>query len=113
MSHVSPNMPVYREEVFGPVMPIIPFTETEEVLAMANDTEYGLTAFVQTNDLNTSILMSEALEYGMICINDWLPATAEAPFGGVKQSGLGRECGLEGLADYMETKTTFIGGVMG
>jgi len=111
MSQVKSTMPVYQEEIFGPVMPIIPFTETEEVLTMANDTEYGLTAFVQTNDLNTSILMSEALEYGMICINDWLPATAEAPFGGVKQSGVGRECGLEGLADYMETKTTFIGGV--
>jgi len=111
MTGITPQMPIYREEIFGPVLPIIPFSDPDEALAMANDTEYGLTAFVQTNDLNTAMRVSEELEYGMVCINDWLPATPEAPFGGVKQSGFGRECGLEGLDEYMETKTVFFGGV--
>jgi succinate-semialdehyde dehydrogenase/glutarate-semialdehyde dehydrogenase len=91
-------------------MPIIPFSDTEEVLKLANDTQYGLAAFVQTNDMNTSIRMYEGLEFGMVCINDWLPATPEAPFGGIKQSGLGRESGPEGLVDYLETKTVYTGG---
>lgn len=101
---------LYREEIFGPVMPIIPFSDTEEALKLANDTQYGLAAFVQTNDMNTSIRMYEGLEFGMVCINDWLPATPEAPFGGIKQSGLGRESGSEGFADYLETKTVYTGG---
>lgn len=108
---VDESMPLYHEEIFGPVLPIIPFSDTDDVIQRANDTEYGLTAFVQTNDLNTALTVSEKLEFGMVCVNDWLPATPEAPFGGVKQSGLGRECGLEGLEDYTETKTIFLGGV--
>lgn len=111
VTNVQPDMRLYREEIFGPVMPVIPFSDPEEALRMANDTEYGLAAFVLTRDLYTATRMVEALEYGMVCVNDWLPATPEAPFGGVKQSGLGRECGLEGLEDYQETKTVFIGGV--
>lgn len=111
LAGVNPSMQLYHEEIFGPVLPIIPFVDTDEMLRQANDTPYGLTAFVQTRDLNTALRVSEQLEYGMVCINDWLPATPEAPFGGVKQSGMGRECGLEGLEDYMETKTVFIGGV--
>jgi acyl-CoA reductase-like NAD-dependent aldehyde dehydrogenase len=105
-----PEMRLYREEIFGPVMPVIRFNETEEVLGMANATPYGLAAFVMTNDMNTAIRAYEGLEYGMVCVNDWLPATPEAPFGGMKQSGLGRESGLEGLAEYTELKTVFIGG---
>ncbi|MGL4610716.1 MAG: NAD-dependent succinate-semialdehyde dehydrogenase [Trueperaceae bacterium] len=112
VTNVQPGVPVYDEEIFGPVMPIMSFSNTDEVLKHANDTEYGLAAFVMTNDLNTSIKMSEGLEYGMVCINDWLPATAEAPFGGIKGSGIGRETGSEGLLEYMETKTVFIGGVL-
>jgi succinate-semialdehyde dehydrogenase / glutarate-semialdehyde dehydrogenase len=111
ISHLSPTMPLYHEEIFGPVLPIIPFSEPEEAIAQANANEYGLAAFVMTNDLNTAIRVSERLEYGMVCINDWLPATPEAPFGGIKQSGMGRETGSEGLLEYMETKTVFIGGV--
>lgn len=111
ISHLSPTMPLYQEEIFGPVLPIIPFTDPEEAISQANDNEYGLAAFVMTNDLNTAIRVSERLEYGMVCINDWLPATPEAPFGGIKQSGMGRETGSEGLLEYMETKTVFIGGV--
>jgi acyl-CoA reductase-like NAD-dependent aldehyde dehydrogenase len=112
MTNVQPGISVYDEEIFGPVMPIMSFNNTDEVLKHANDTEYGLAAFVMTNDLNTSIKMSEGLEYGMVCINDWLPATAEAPFGGIKGSGIGRETGSEGLLEYMETKTIFTGGVL-
>ena len=107
----KPGVPVYDEELFGPVMPIVRFSDEAEVLALANATEYGLAAFVMTRDLNTSIRVSEGLEYGMVCINDWLPATPEAPFGGVKGSGFGRETGAEGLLEYMETKTIFTGDV--
>ncbi len=107
----KPGVPVYDEELFGPVMPIVRFGEVEEVLELANATEYGLAAFVMTRDLNTSIRVSEELEYGMVCINDWLPATPEAPFGGVKGSGFGRETGAEGLLEYLETKAIFTGGV--
>jgi succinate-semialdehyde dehydrogenase/glutarate-semialdehyde dehydrogenase len=103
-------MRLYSEEIFGPVMPIIRFEDTEEVLGLANATPYGLAAFVQTNDMNTVIRMYEVLEFGMVCVNDWLPATPEAPFGGIKQSGLGRECGLEGFLEYTEAKTVFLGG---
>jgi succinate-semialdehyde dehydrogenase / glutarate-semialdehyde dehydrogenase len=110
ITSLSSESRLYREEIFGPVMPIIPFSDTEEVLKLANDTQYGLAAFVQTNDMNTSIRMYEGLEFGMISINDWLPATPEAPFGGIKQSGLGRESGSEGLVDYLETKTIYTGG---
>jgi acyl-CoA reductase-like NAD-dependent aldehyde dehydrogenase len=106
------EMRLYNEEIFGPVMPVIPFEDADEALHLANDTPYGLAAFVQTQHMNTAIKMYEGLEFGMVCVNDWLPATPEAPFGGIKQSGLGRECGLEGLEDYMETKTVFIGGVV-
>jgi len=111
LANVSTDMSLYHQEIFGPVMPVIPFSDTDEVIALANATEYGLAAYVQTGDLNTAIRMYEQLEYGMISINDWLPATPEAPFGGIKQSGIGRESGPEGLHDYMETKTIFIGGL--
>jgi acyl-CoA reductase-like NAD-dependent aldehyde dehydrogenase len=110
LTNVTTDMRVYGDEIFGPVMPIIPFSDTEEVLAMANSTEYGLAAYVQTGSLNTAMHMYESLEYGMIAVNDWLPSTPEAPFGGVKQSGIGRECGQEGLEKYLEAKTVFLGG---
>jgi acyl-CoA reductase-like NAD-dependent aldehyde dehydrogenase len=109
---LRPEMRIYHEEIFGPVMPVIPFEDADQALHLANDTPYGLAAFVQTQHMNTVIKMVEGLEFGMVCVNDWLPATPEAPFGGIKQSGLGRECGLEGLEDYMERKTVFIGGVV-
>lgn len=111
LTGVGEGIPAHDEEVFGPVMPLIPFRDADEVLGLANSSEYGLAGFVLTNDLNTSIRMSEGLEVGMVCVNDWLPATPEAPFGGVKGSGFGRETGSEGLLEYMETKTVFTGGV--
>lgn len=111
VTHISNDMPLYNQEIFGPVMPIIPFDDPDGAIAMANDTHYGLTAFVQTNDLYSAIHLSEKLEFGMICINDWLPATPEAPFVGVKQSGIGAESGTEGVQEYTELKTVFVGGV--
>ncbi len=107
---LNPNMRIYSDEIFGPVLPIVPFYEVEEVLAMANDTEYGLAAYVQTGSLNIAIKMYESLDYGMVAVNDWLPSTPEAPFGGVKQSGIGRECGQEGLEKFLEAKTVYLGG---
>jgi acyl-CoA reductase-like NAD-dependent aldehyde dehydrogenase len=111
LANVTDDMPVYTEELFGPVMPIITFDDSADAIRMANDTDYGLAAFVLTNDLYTAIEMSEKLEYGMVSINDWLPATPEAPFVGFKQSGIGAESGPEGVAEYTETKVTYIGGV--
>ena len=108
MANIKDEMTLFVEEIFGPILPIIPFTETDEVIEQANRSELGLTAFVHTHDLDRAIYVAEKLEYGMVCINDWLPATPEAPFGGVKQSGLGRESGSEGLLEYLEPKTTFI-----
>ena len=111
LTNVRRDMPVYHQELFGPVMPIITFDDPAEAIRMANDTDYGLAAFVQTNDLYTAITMSEKLDFGMISINDWLPATPEAPFVGLKQSGIGAESGPEGVEEYTEIKVTYVGGV--
>jgi succinate-semialdehyde dehydrogenase len=111
VTNLTTDMPLYRDEIFAPVMPVIPFSDVDEALAMANNTEFGLAAFVQTRDLNTAIRMYEELEYGMVGVNDWLLSTPEAPFGGVKQSGMGREAGREGMEKYLEAKTVFIGGL--
>jgi acyl-CoA reductase-like NAD-dependent aldehyde dehydrogenase len=109
LADVPDSAPVIREEIFGPVMPVVAWTDLEAVLAQANATEYGLAAYVWTNDLRTAIRCSEALEFGMIGINDWYPVTPEAPFGGMKQSGIGRESGAEGVLEYLETKTRYFG----
>ena len=111
ITNLTPDMPAYRDELFGPVMPVIPFDDADQALALANATEYGLAAYVQTHDMNTAIRMYEGLEFGMVAVNDWLPSTPEMPFGGMKASGMGREYGQEGLHEYMETKAVFIGGV--
>lgn len=111
VTNVTDEMPLYNEEIFGPVMPVIPFDTAEQAIRMANDTSYGLAAFVQTNDLYNAIHLSEELDFGMVCINDWLPATPEAPFVGMNQSGVGAESGPEGVAEYTELKTIFVGGV--
>jgi acyl-CoA reductase-like NAD-dependent aldehyde dehydrogenase len=111
LDEVPTDAPVRAEEVFGPVLTVRAFETLDEALQEANDTEYGLAAFVMTHDLHTAIVTSERLEFGMVCINDWLPATPEAPFGGVKGSGLGRETGAEGLLAYLEPKTVFTGGL--
>jgi len=111
VSGVVGGMALHDDEIFGPVLPITTFATAEQALAEANATEYGLAAYLFTEDLNTAIVMSERLEFGMVAINDWMPVTAEAPFGGVKGSGLGRETGSEGILEYLESKAVYVGGV--
>ena len=104
LNGVTPEMRIYREETFGPVAPIIPFTDEREALALANDTHYGLAAYVYTRDIARAMRMFEGLNFGIIGINDINPASAAAPFGGMKDSGLGREGSREGIVEYLETK---------
>ncbi len=111
LSGVKPDMPVFREEIFGPVMPIVAFDELDEAIALANQTPYGLAAYVWTNDLRASVKASEALEFGIVGVNEWVPHATEAPFGGWKQSGIGHESGSEGLSEYLETKLVAVGGL--
>lgn len=100
-----------RQEIFGPVLPLIVFDSFDEVIRMANDTEYGLAAYVFTNNLRTALLASEQLHFGMVGVNEWTPHGTEAPFGGWNQSGQGHESGAEGLYEYMEKKLVSIGGI--
>ncbi|TQJ50511.1 NAD-dependent succinate-semialdehyde dehydrogenase [Phycicoccus sp. SLBN-51] len=95
---------VMTEEIFGPVAPIASFATEEEVLELANSTEYGLVAYVFTNDLSRMLRVTEALEFGMIGVNQGIVSNPAAPFGGVKASGFGREGGFEGIEEYLETK---------
>ncbi len=104
LTGVPTDARLLKEEIFGPVAPIATFTTEEEAIAAANDTEYGLVAYLFTRDLSRALRVSEALETGMIGLNQGLVSNAGAPFGGVKQSGLGREGGNEGIAEYLETK---------
>jgi succinate-semialdehyde dehydrogenase/glutarate-semialdehyde dehydrogenase len=104
ITDIRPEMRITSEETFGPIMPVMRFDSVEEALRVANDTTYGLAAYVMTNDLRTAIRMAEGLEYGIIGINDTVPATAQCPFGGMKESGIGREGSHEGLEAYLETK---------
>jgi len=101
---VTPEMTIYREETFGPVAPIIAFDDDDAVLAMANDTHYGLAAYIYTNSLSRAMRGFEGLRFGIIGVNDINPTAAAAPFGGAKESGLGREGGRDGIAEYLETK---------
>ena len=100
-----------KQEIFGPVLPLFSFDDLEDGIRKANETEYGLAAYVFTNNLKTAILASELLEFGMVGINEWAPHGTELPFGGWKQSGQGHESGSEGLFEYMEKKLISIGGL--
>ena len=111
LSNVTPDMPVAREEIFGPVTALIPFSTEDEVIALANDTPYGLAAYVYTRDIGRAWRMGEALQYGMVGINEGAISNAAAPFGGVKQSGIGREGSHYGLEDYLEIKYMLMGGL--
>lgn len=106
---VNDDMVCMKEETFGPVAPITTFTTEEEVIRRANDSIYGLAAYVFTENISTGIRMSERLEYGIVGLNDGLPSTPQAPFGGFKQSGLGREGGHHGLDEYIEIKYISVG----
>jgi succinate-semialdehyde dehydrogenase/glutarate-semialdehyde dehydrogenase len=100
----QPGMAIMTEETFGPVAPVVRFEDEADAVAMANDTPYGLAAYLYTRDASRLIRVAEALEYGIVGANDGLPSTPQAPFGGVKESGLGREGGKWGLDEYLETK---------
>lgn len=104
LSNVTSDMLIYREETFGPVAPIIAFDDDDDVLEMANDTHYGLAAYIYTQNLSAAMRTFEGLRFGIIGINDINPTGAAAPFGGQKESGLGREGGHEGIFEYLETK---------
>jgi succinate-semialdehyde dehydrogenase/glutarate-semialdehyde dehydrogenase len=101
---VRDGMRIYREETFGPVAPVITYSDVDEVLDLANDTHYGLAAYVYTQDLATAIRAFEGLRFGIVGINDVNPTAASAPFGGMGDSGIGREGSHEGIAEYLETK---------
>jgi succinate-semialdehyde dehydrogenase/glutarate-semialdehyde dehydrogenase len=104
LTDVPADARLLSEEIFGPVAPIVSFSTDEEAIAAANRTEYGLVAYVFTKDLDRAIHVSEALETGMVGLNQGMVSNAAAPFGGVKASGFGREGGFEGIGDYLETK---------
>jgi len=104
LTDVPRSARLQKEEIFGPVAPITTFRNDAEVIRMANDTEYGLVAYLFTESLTRAISTSEALEYGMVGVNQGIISNPAAPFGGVKQSGFGREGGFEGIDEYLETK---------
>jgi succinate-semialdehyde dehydrogenase/glutarate-semialdehyde dehydrogenase len=104
LDDVPDDARVFHEEIFGPVAPVGMFTSEEEAIARANDTEYGLVAYVFTRDIKRAIRVCEGLETGMVGLNQGMVSNAGAPFGGIKQSGIGREGGHEGLEEFLETK---------
>jgi succinate-semialdehyde dehydrogenase/glutarate-semialdehyde dehydrogenase len=104
LAEVPDNARLLKEEIFGPVAPVTTIESEEDAIAKANDTEYGLVAYVYTSDLKRALRVCEGLETGMIGLNQGMVSNAGAPFGGVKQSGIGREGGNEGIHEYLETK---------
>ena len=104
LTDVPDDARLLTEEIFGPVAPVKGFVDEDEAVAAANDTEYGLVAYVFTNDLKRALRVCEGLETGMIGLNQGIVSNAQAPFGGIKQSGFGREGGSEGIQEYLETK---------
>ncbi|EOY2076716.1 NAD-dependent succinate-semialdehyde dehydrogenase [Vibrio alginolyticus] len=111
LDSVTQNMSIVQQELFGPVLPIVTFENDYQVLEMANDTEYGLACYFYTNSLKRIVTFSEGLEYGMVGVNEGIISTEVAPFGGVKESGVGREGAKQGLDEYLETKYICLGGL--
>jgi len=111
LADATPDMMFSREETFGPVAPLFRFGSENEAISIANDTEYGLASYFYTRDLSRAFRVAERLEAGMVALNTGLIAMEVAPFGGIKQSGLGREAGREGLEEYLESKAFHIGGL--
>lgn len=105
LTSVSPEMKIYREETFGPIAAVIAYDNEDDLINLANDTDYGLAAYVYTQNLSNAYKMIEQLKFGIIGINDINPTAAGVPFGGMKTSGYGREGGEEGLLEYLEVKT--------
>ncbi|HEU4611812.1 MAG TPA: NAD-dependent succinate-semialdehyde dehydrogenase [Kofleriaceae bacterium] len=111
LTGVTPQMQIFREETFGPVAPLIPFKDDAEVVELANRTEYGLASYFYSRDIGRIWRVAEALEYGMVGVNTGLVTTEVAPFGGMKQSGLGREGSKYGIEEYVEVKYVCFGGI--
>jgi succinate-semialdehyde dehydrogenase/glutarate-semialdehyde dehydrogenase len=109
LTGVTDDMDCFREEIFGPLAAISTFETEEEVIARANNSRYGLAAYVYTNNLSRSFRIAEQLEYGIVGLNDALPSVPQAPFGGYKESGLGREGGHYGIDEFLEVKYISIG----
>jgi succinate-semialdehyde dehydrogenase/glutarate-semialdehyde dehydrogenase len=108
---MTAQMMVAREETFGPVAPLFRFNDEAQAIRMANDTEFGLASYFYSRDIGRIFRVAEALEYGIVGINEGLISTEQAPFGGVKESGLGREGSKYGIEDYLEIKYLCLGGV--
>ena len=111
LTGVKPGMKVMAEETFGPVAPLVRFSTEQEAIAMANDTTYGLASYFYTRDISRAWRVAEALEFGMVGINDGMVSTEVAPFGGMKQSGIGREGSKYGIDEYLEIKYFCLGGI--
>ena len=111
LTHVTPDMPVFRNEIFGPVAPIITFGTEAEAIQLANDTEFGLASYFYTRDIGRVWRVAEALEYGIVGINEGIISNEMAPFGGIKESGSGREGSKYGIEDYLEIKYMLMGGL--
>ncbi len=111
IADATPDMMFMKEEIFGPLAPVFRFKTEEEAIRLANDTEFGLACYAYTGSLNRAFRVMEGLKYGMVGINEGLITTVEAPFGGVKESGLGKEGGHQGIEDYLDTKYVCIGGL--
>jgi len=111
VSGVTANMAFATEEIFGPIAPIFKFSTEDEVIAAANATEFGLAAYFYARDLGRVFRVAEGLEYGMVCINDGILSTETAPFGGVKESGMGREGSKYGMDEYIEVKYITLAGI--
>ena len=111
LGDVTDKMDIFQQEIFGPVAPLIKFNTEEDVIKMANDTEFGLAAYMYARDIGRVWRVSEALEYGMVGINEGIISNPMAPFGGVKQSGMGREGSKYGIDDYLEIKYLCMGGL--
>jgi succinate-semialdehyde dehydrogenase/glutarate-semialdehyde dehydrogenase len=111
LTGVTPDMAVFRNEIFGPVAPITTFDTEEEVIQLANDTEFGLASYFYTRDIGRVWRVSEALDYGIVGVNEGIISNEMAPFGGVKESGSGREGSKYGIEDYLEIKYVLMGGI--